>query len=148
MINYINQKYNQKLASIRFKSMIFLSVTMISIMSILNSQYLNSNIFLISYNGVVVATLPFEPISLLRGMSHRTLRGEDYTQCSMTFLYLLASAGIRGNVFFLLLLFWFRYKNYLVMILLHHLYTNKQMNLVQNYNNSFFFYFFSLKSGR
>lgn len=148
MINYINQKYNQKLASIRFKSMIFLSVTMISIMSILNSQYLNSNIFLISYNGVVVATLPFEPISLLRGMSHRTLRGEDYTQCSMTFLYLLASAGIRGNVLFLLLLFWFRYKNYLVMILLHHLYTNKQMNLVQNYNNSFFFYFFSLKSGR
>lgn len=62
---------------------------MISIMSMLNSYY----------NGVVVATLPFEPFSLLRGMSHRTLRGEDYTQCSMTFLYLLASAGIRGNVY-------------------------------------------------
>lgn len=68
--------------------MIFLGVTMMSIMGVLNSYF----------SGVVVAKLPFEPFSLIRGMTHRGLRGDDYTDCSMTFLYLAASYGIRSNV--------------------------------------------------
>jgi len=50
------------------------------------------------FDGKAVAKLPFEPISLIRGVSHRNLRGEDYTECSMIFLYILCSVSIRANL--------------------------------------------------
>ncbi len=36
-----------------------------------------------SYDGVVVAKLPFTPFALIRGMLHGRLRGTDYTDCAM-----------------------------------------------------------------
>ena len=49
----------------------------------------------VSFDGRVVARLPFEPISFIRGLSHRNLVGDDYRQCSFIFLYILCTMSIR-----------------------------------------------------
>lgn len=41
------------------------------------------------FDGRVVAKLPFTPISWVQGLSHRNLSGDDYTDCSFIFLYIL-----------------------------------------------------------
>ena len=43
----------------------------------------------------MVAKLPFEPIGLIQGLSHRNLLGEDFTDCSFIFLYVLCTMSIR-----------------------------------------------------
>jgi len=48
-----------------------------------------------SFDGRVVAKLPFVPISWLQNISHRNLPGEDYTDCSFIFLYILCTMSIR-----------------------------------------------------
>ena len=48
-----------------------------------------------SFDGHVVAKLPFEPFSLLQGISHRNLMGNDVTDCSFIFLYILCTMAIR-----------------------------------------------------
>mmetsp|Transcript_9305 Transcript_9305/g.23732 ORF Transcript_9305/g.23732 Transcript_9305/m.23732 type:complete len:188 (+) Transcript_9305:154-717(+) len=50
------------------------------------------------FDGVVVAKLPFEPFPFVRGMSHRGLAGDDFTDCSMAFLYAMCASSIRLNV--------------------------------------------------
>ena len=47
------------------------------------------------FDGRVVAKLPFEPFALLRGISHRNLMGNDFTDCSFIFLYILCTMSIR-----------------------------------------------------
>jgi len=47
------------------------------------------------FDGRVVAKLPFVPISFIQGLSHRNLAGEDYTDCSFIFLYILCTMSIR-----------------------------------------------------
>ena len=53
------------------------------------------NILFSSFDGRVVAHLPFTPISWLQGISHRNLLGKDYTECSFIFLYILCTMSIR-----------------------------------------------------
>jgi hypothetical protein len=48
-----------------------------------------------SFDGKIVAKLPFVPISFLQGISHRNLPGTDYTDCSFIFLYILCTMAIR-----------------------------------------------------
>ena len=50
------------------------------------------------FEGIVVARLPFEPLSIVQSLSHRGLIGDDFTECSFLFLYILCSMGIRANV--------------------------------------------------
>ena len=50
---------------------------------------------LFRFDGRIVAKLPFVPISLLQGLSHRNLRGDDYTDCSFIFFYILCTMSIR-----------------------------------------------------
>ncbi|KAG0711401.1 Calcium load-activated calcium channel [Chionoecetes opilio] len=50
------------------------------------------------FDGRVVAKLPFVPISWLQGLSHRNLMGDDYTDCSFIFLYILCTMSIRQNI--------------------------------------------------
>ena len=47
------------------------------------------------FEGRVVAKLPFVPIGLFQGLSHRGLTGDDYTECSFIFLYILCTMSIR-----------------------------------------------------
>lgn len=48
--------------------------------------------------GVVVAKLPFEPIPLMRRVTHYNLQGDNWTDGSAAFIYVLCSVGIRGNL--------------------------------------------------
>eukprot|EP01084_Bolivina_argentea_P103020 184560_1 len=50
------------------------------------------------YESYPVAKLPFEPPSLLTRMTHRGLPGDDYSECSMTFILVICSMAIRPNV--------------------------------------------------
>lgn len=50
------------------------------------------------YAGESLAILPFEPIGFIRGISHRGLDGEDWTQASFAFVYMLAGMGLRPIV--------------------------------------------------
>lgn len=43
----------------------------------------------------MVAKLPFVPIGLVQGLSHRNLVGDDLTDCSFIFLYVLCTMSIR-----------------------------------------------------
>ncbi|KAH3891631.1 hypothetical protein DPMN_015736 [Dreissena polymorpha] len=48
--------------------------------------------------GREVAKLPFVPISFIQGIYHRNLAGEDCTDCSFIFLYILCTMSIRQNI--------------------------------------------------
>jgi len=48
--------------------------------------------------GVVLAKLPFTPMPLFRGMTHRGLEGEDFTDCGMHLIYILSSMVLRSSV--------------------------------------------------
>uniref|UniRef100_A0A8B9UMK3 Calcium load-activated calcium channel n=1 Tax=Anas zonorhyncha TaxID=75864 RepID=A0A8B9UMK3_9AVES len=54
--------------------------------------------FFSRFDGRVVAKLPFIPLSYIQGLSHRNLLGEDYTDCSFIFLYILCTMSIRQNI--------------------------------------------------
>jgi hypothetical protein len=41
------------------------------------------------FYGTVAGKLPFEPWTMVTGMSHRGLEGDDMRQFSMTFVYVL-----------------------------------------------------------
>ena len=51
-----------------------------------------------SYDGTIVAKLPFHPIALLQGFTHRNLPGTDMTDCSFVFIFALCSMAIRSNI--------------------------------------------------
>ena len=50
------------------------------------------------FGGRPVALLPFHPPQLLRKMTHRNVAGDDMTHCSMHFLMVLLSVGLRSNI--------------------------------------------------
>ena len=47
------------------------------------------------YQGIVVAKLPFEPIGLISGLTHRGILSNDFTDCSFIFIYILSNFCIR-----------------------------------------------------
>jgi uncharacterized membrane protein (DUF106 family) len=50
------------------------------------------------FQGFPVARLPFSPFGFFTGITHRGLIGEDYTECSYIFLYMITTFVIRGNI--------------------------------------------------
>ena len=44
-----------------------------------------------NYEGFVVARLPFQPAGFISGLTHYGLKGEDFKECSMTFIYILCN---------------------------------------------------------
>jgi len=79
---------NRELSLVKMKSMMAISFAFMFLL----------NIFSTIFEGKVVAKLPFEPISWVRGLSHRNLNGEDYTDCSFIFLYILCTMSVRQNL--------------------------------------------------
>ncbi len=51
-----------------------------------------------AFQGLVVAKLPFVPFSLIQGITHRNITGEDFTDCSYLFIYILSAFLIRTNL--------------------------------------------------
>ncbi|XP_039268910.2 calcium load-activated calcium channel-like [Styela clava] len=79
---------NRDLSAVRMKSMFAIGFCFTALLGTLNSVF----------EGRIVAKLPFVPIGLLQGLSHRNLAGEDYTDCSFIFLYILCTMSIRQNI--------------------------------------------------
>jgi hypothetical protein len=67
---------NQDLSFQRMKSGLAVSLTFMAIFYFLNRRYFHSIPFetvIFSFDGIIVARLPFEPISWLQGISHRNI---------------------------------------------------------------------------
>ena len=58
-------------------------------------EIVSANVSLYSFDGRVVAKLPFVPHSWIQGLSHRNLMGTDFTDCSFIFLYILCTMSVR-----------------------------------------------------
>ena len=79
---------NKDLMMVKMKSMFAIFFAFTSLLYMFNSIF----------DGKVVAKLPFTPISWLQGLSHRNILGDDYTECSFKFLYILCTMSIRQNI--------------------------------------------------
>ncbi|XP_073273784.1 uncharacterized protein [Primulina huaijiensis] len=79
---------SRDLSLFKFKSGAVVALVLFMVFGLLNSLF----------EGKVVAKIPFVPIKLVQKMSHRGLLGDDMTDCSMAFLYLLCSISIRTNL--------------------------------------------------
>lgn len=76
---------NRDLSLVKMKSMFAIGFAFTALLSMFNSIF----------DGRVVARLPFMPISWIQGLSHRNLPGDDYTECSFIFVYILCTMSIR-----------------------------------------------------
>merc|ERR1712142_1001034 len=79
---------NRDLMLVKMKSMMAIGFAFTSLLSMFNSIF----------DGKVVAKLPFVPLSWIQGISHRNLMGNDFTDCSFIFLYILCTMSIRQNI--------------------------------------------------
>lgn len=79
---------NRDLSLVKMKSMFAIGFCFTALLSMFNSIF----------DGKVVGKLPFVPISLMQNLSHRNLMGDDYTDCSFIFLYILCTMAIRQNI--------------------------------------------------
>ncbi|KAL7287139.1 calcium load-activated calcium channel [Trichogramma pretiosum] len=79
---------NRDLSLVKMKSMFAIGFAFTALLSMFNSIF----------DGRIVARLPFTPISWIQGLSHRNLPGDDYTECSFIFLYILCTMSIRQNI--------------------------------------------------
>uniref|UniRef100_A0A915BCB3 Calcium load-activated calcium channel n=2 Tax=Ascarididae TaxID=6250 RepID=A0A915BCB3_PARUN len=79
---------NRDMSMFKMKSMLAIGFAFTALLSTFSSIF----------EGRVVAKLPFTPISWIQGLSHRNLIGDDYTDCSFIFLYILCTMTIRQNL--------------------------------------------------
>ncbi|CAD6192223.1 unnamed protein product [Caenorhabditis auriculariae] len=79
---------NRDMSMFKMKSMFAIGLAFTALLSTFNSIF----------DGRVVAKLPFHPISFIQGLSHRNLAGDDMTDCSFIFLYILCTMTIRQNL--------------------------------------------------
>ena len=77
--------YQQKIAFIKFKPMIINLVVLVA-SSILVNQL---------FTPIKVATLPFEPWKIIKGITHRNLPGDNMTDCSLFFFYILVRMTVK-----------------------------------------------------
>merc|ERR1712029_26684 len=79
---------NKDLTMVKMKSMFAIGFAFTALLSMFNTIF----------DGRVVAKLPFTPIYWVQGLSHRNLLGDDMTDCSFIFLYILCTMSIRQNI--------------------------------------------------
>jgi len=79
---------NRDLTMVKMKSMFAIGFAFTALRSRFNS----------CVDGLVVAKLRFTPIYWVQGLSHRNLLGDDMTDCSFIFLYILCTMSIRQNI--------------------------------------------------
>ncbi|CAK8674243.1 calcium load-activated calcium channel-like [Clavelina lepadiformis] len=82
------KNHNRDLSAVRMKSMFAIGFCFTALLGTLNSVF----------EGRIVAKLPFVPLGLFQGISHRGLPGSDFTDCSFIFLYILCTMSIRQNI--------------------------------------------------
>ena len=82
------QEVQGQIAREKLKSTMVVALFMIIFISSLYS----------SFQDIVVGKLPFVPFSILTGFTHRGLSGNNYSECSMLFLYVLSNIVLRSVV--------------------------------------------------
>ena len=50
------------------------------------------------FQGQVIAVLPFEPFSLIQGITHRNIEGQDFTQSAYLPFYIFVAMIWRSNL--------------------------------------------------
>ena len=83
-----SQQFRSQLQQARTKSTMLVGAVLLLAFLILNQMY----------NGRVVGTLPYEPVSWVSGVTQRNLRSGEITDCSVTFIYILCSMSIRPSL--------------------------------------------------
>ena len=76
---------NRDLTMLKFKSSIMVGFVLVTLIATMNTLF----------EGIPAARLPFEPFAFARGITHRSLFGEDWSECSVMFLYLAFSMAFR-----------------------------------------------------
>ncbi|KAJ1913527.1 hypothetical protein IWQ60_009171 [Tieghemiomyces parasiticus] len=79
--------YNTRASSMALRTSLATAALQIVAFYLLNS---------VALPGVTVAKLPFEPYSFIQGLSHRGLAGDDPTDCSAVFIFILSSVVIKA----------------------------------------------------
>ncbi|KXJ29559.1 calcium load-activated calcium channel [Exaiptasia diaphana] len=82
------KNHSRDLSMVKMKSIFAIGFTFTALIGMFNSIF----------DGRVVAKLPFEPHSWIQSLSHRNLMGDDFTDCSFIFLYILCTMSVRQNV--------------------------------------------------
>lgn len=79
---------SQQMTFSSFKSHLIVGFLMIAVINIIGTYF----------SGQVVAMLPFEPFSLIRGLTHRNISGENFYEAAYLFPYILIAFIWRSNV--------------------------------------------------
>lgn len=79
---------NRDISFVKMKSMLAIGFVFSALLGMFNSIF----------DGRVVAHLPFQPVWLLLNVTHRNLPGDNYTECSFIFLYILCTMSVRQNI--------------------------------------------------
>uniref|UniRef100_A0AC35U055 Calcium load-activated calcium channel n=1 Tax=Rhabditophanes sp. KR3021 TaxID=114890 RepID=A0AC35U055_9BILA len=79
---------NKEMSVLKMKSMLFVGLIFTGMMGVFNRYF----------DGIIVAKLPFIPVSMIQGVSHRNIDNDDFTDCSFIFLYILCTMCIRTNI--------------------------------------------------
>ena len=79
---------NQQMTFQSMKSNLLIGFVMIGAINMIGTYF----------QGQVVAMLPFEPFSLFRGITHRNIEGEDFTQAAYLPIYIMVAFIWRANI--------------------------------------------------
>ena len=77
-----------KLMQKKSRGMLIVAMFMVVFVSMMNR----------TFSGQVIARLPFTPIGLIQGMTHYGIPGEDYTEASMTLIFVLSNLSLGAYV--------------------------------------------------
>ncbi|KAA6396904.1 MAG: calcium load-activated calcium channel-like [Streblomastix strix] len=86
--NAILEETQQALQMEKMKGTVVVSVLMFVLGGIFNQFF----------DGVVLARLPFQPISIVKNFSHRHILGDDYQEVGNSFLFMLCSLSIKPTI--------------------------------------------------
>ncbi|EAR95252.2 integral membrane protein (macronuclear) [Tetrahymena thermophila SB210] len=82
------KRFNQEMSSFKMKSTFLIAIFMIGALYTIGSLF----------SGLIVAKLPFAPISFITGLTHRGLSGEDFSDCAYIFIYVQVAYIWRTNI--------------------------------------------------
>ena len=91
----IDKKIKQQENELKYMGYEMMKIKLISMIIIGLFTFFFISLFSGLFQGIVVAKIPFVPFKLLRGLSHRGILSNDFTDCSFIFLYVLCNISFR-----------------------------------------------------
>ena len=82
------KELNAELQKSKIKSSFAIMFCLVALYNLLSSWF----------DGIVIAKLPFVPFGLLQGWTHRNITGNDFTDCSFLFIYIVSSIFMKQNI--------------------------------------------------